>query len=95
MKRTALRQRSKRMARLYVQRRKLVAEMLEDAMCAARLQGCTGRATEVHERLSRARGGSILDRDNCVGLCHMCHREITERPAWAAEHGWSLSRRST
>jgi len=69
--------RSKKTARLYIQRRKLVAEMLDDAICAR----CdSARATEVHEILTRARGGSILDKENCVALCHDCHSWVTLNP---------------
>lgn len=46
-------------------------------------------STEVHELKSRARGGSITDRTNCVALCHSCHRYITEHPAEAESEGWS------
>jgi 5-methylcytosine-specific restriction endonuclease McrA len=77
--------RSKKTARLYIQRRKLVAEMLDDAICAR----CdSARATEVHEILTRARGGSILDKDNCVALCHDCHSFITLNPAQGKDEGW-------
>lgn len=73
------------MQRIYRERRKLVAEMLHDAICAR----CEKRrASEVHELLSRARGGSILDRDNCVALCHDCHFWVTTHPKEALESGW-------
>lgn len=52
---------------------------------------CTGRAEQGHELLSRARGGSITDPANIVGLCQKCHRWITEHPLEATELG--LSRR--
>lgn len=80
-----MRFRSPKREREYRQRRALVAEMLQDAMCAR----CTKqRATEVHELLSRARGGSILDRDNCVALCHDCHFWVTTHPRDALTQGW-------
>lgn len=59
--------------------------------CAARLDGCTGIATDWHERLSRARGGSITDPENGVGLCRHCHDYIGTHPAWALAEGWLLS----
>jgi hypothetical protein len=59
--------------------------------CAARLHGCTGIATDLHEVLSRARGGSITDLSNIRGLCRPCHTYITEHPAWALAEGWLLS----
>ncbi len=83
--------RSAKMAALYVQRRPLVARILTDRRyCQAGLAGCTGHSTEVHEVLSRGRGGSILDEANCVALCHGCHRWITEHPVEAEALGWSV-----
>jgi hypothetical protein len=80
-----MRPRSKKMARIYIARRKLVAELLQDAICVR----CeSAEATEVHEVLTRARGGSILDKDNCVPLCHSCHSYITLHPKEAVEEGF-------
>ena len=90
MKRTALRQRSKKAQRIAPQRRKRVEEMLEDAVCAARLAGCTGRATEVHEPRMRSRGADILDPEQCIPICHWCHRWTHDNPAKAHELGLLL-----
>jgi 5-methylcytosine-specific restriction endonuclease McrA len=81
-----VRARSKKMVKKYVERRKLVAQMLETyPMC----QRCNSKASEeVHEVLSRARGGDILDINNCRALCHMCHFWITTNPAEALKAGW-------
>lgn len=81
-----MRFRSPKQASIYTRRRQLVAELLgEHPIC----QRCgAARSTEVHEVLSRARGGSILDRDNCRALCHRCHRWITEHPQQATDEGW-------
>lgn len=81
-----MRARSKKMTKIYVQRRKLVAEMLlKYPYC----QKCkTALSTEVHEVLSRARGGNILDPNNCRTLCHKCHFWITTNPALATAQGW-------
>ena len=76
--------RSKKMARIYIERRKLVAQMLDDAIC----KRCeSAEATEVHEILTRARGGSILDKENCVPLCHSCHSWVTLNPKAAHSEG--------
>lgn len=73
------------MERMYRERRKIVAAMLEDSSCAR----CDSqRATEIHELKSRARGGSILDRDNLVALCHDCHMWVTTHPIDALGTGW-------
>ena len=34
------------------------------------------RAVDVHEKLTRARGGSIVDEANVVALCRQCHDDI-------------------
>ena len=80
-----MRFRSQEREKEYRVRRRLVRELLDDAICE-RCQAA--RATEVHEVLSRARGGSILDRANCRALCHDCHRWVTEHPADAVASGW-------
>jgi 5-methylcytosine-specific restriction endonuclease McrA len=81
-----MRFRSRKMEAKYRQRRVLVAQILDDEPICQRCK--LRRATEVHEVLSRARGGDILNRDNCVALCHYCHRFITEHPRLAADEGW-------
>lgn len=94
MKRSgALRQRSKKMQRMYDEERiPLVKELLEKhPSCAALLKGCTRRATQVHEVKSRGRGGSIVNPENCVTLCDNCHRYITAHPKWAKEQEWLKS----
>lgn len=47
-----------------------------------------GRSTQVHEKLTRARGGDITDKENCVALCRDCHGWIHDHPAAATEEGW-------
>lgn len=45
---------------------------------------CTCLADDAHERLSRARGGSITDLRNIAPLCRPHHTEITDtEPIWA------------
>ncbi len=44
---------------------------------------CTNLADDLHEPLTRARGGSITDPDNTVPVCRRCHDEIGAEPAWA------------
>jgi len=57
--------------------------------CEANIEPlCSYHATDVHEIKTRARGGSIVDVENCLALCRMCHRYITDNPAWALEHGY-------
>jgi len=84
-----VRHRSKKRQRLYDEERiPIVKEMLEENPVCVR---CWREpSTDVHERLSRARGGSITDKANLVCLCRVCHDWITQHPREAEETGWSL-----
>ena len=82
-----MRFRSKKMEATYRKRRSLVAQMLEEKPVCERCSAA--RSTDIHEVLSRARGGSILDPTNLVALCRPCHSWITVNPAAAHEEGWS------
>jgi len=73
--------------------RKAVREIVlnrDDNRCQAQIYACTYHATDVHEIVSRGRGGSPYDPDNCLSLCRSCHRYITENPEWATAHGFLL-----
>lgn len=95
MRRTQLRARSKKTSCVYTQRRKLVALVLsEQPVCE--VPWCEHASEDVHEPLTRARGGSILDRSNCRAVCRMHHDLIHLEPAWAYEfgflvHSWDAS----
>lgn len=69
------------------ERRKVVRATFGDQpMCIA--PGCTRWADDVHEPLTRGRGGSITDPANMAPLCRPCHDEVTfTEPAWAYEAG--------
>ena len=71
----------------YRQRRSLVAQMLDEKPVCERCDAA--RSTDIHEVLSRARGGSILDPSNLVALCRQCHSFITQNPLVAHAEGWS------
>lgn len=49
--------------------------------------GCASEATDPHEPLTRARGGSVTDPHNIVGLCRLHHNEIHLEPDWAYDLG--------
>lgn len=69
-------------------RRDLVAELLAAfPVCQARVVCQGARSSEVHEVKTRARGGSILDRENCLALCHACHSWVTTNPIQAHRLG--------
>ena len=82
------------MRALYVERRPLVAALLaERPCCEAGIPGlCTGRSTDVHELLSRARGGSILQPDGLLCLCRSCHEHVTDEPSWAEARAGAVYR---
>ena len=48
--------------------------------------------TDMHERLSRARLGSITDRNNIALLCRGCHTWVTTHPKLATAEGWLIAR---
>lgn len=65
-----------------------LAQELDGRVC----QRCwSAPAVDVHELLSRGRGGSITERENVVPLCRPCHDWITTHPAAAQHDGWLLS----
>lgn len=49
--------------------------------------GCSRWAQDLHEPLSRGRGGGIVDPSNARPLCRTCHDELTFRPE--SELGWA------
>ncbi len=88
-----LRARSTSVQRTYrAARRPLVAALLaQHPACQLRIDGvCTHRAVDVHELLSRARGGSITDPANCRTTCRPCHDYVTTHPADAQRLGLAL-----
>lgn len=48
-----------------------------------RIHPCHIWATDVHEPLTRARGGSIIDEDNTLSVCRSCHDWIHHHPSEA------------
>ena len=72
------------------QRRQMVAQLYPERPRCAR-PGCPSMADDLHEPLTRARGGSIVDPDNQKPLCRAGHDEITFRPEselqWAYDAG--------
>lgn len=67
-----------------VERRKLVGRLLaEYPRCQGRILCAGAPAQDVHERLTRARGGNILDprQAHMVTLCRPCHDWVTTHPA--------------
>lgn len=98
-----MRYRSDKKSKEYVERRKVVAEMLEKYPYC---QACPVFAkydnkvtyqrlpsVDVHELKRRSQGGSILERDNLLCVCRKCHDRIGKYPQLAFDlglsiHGW-------
>jgi hypothetical protein len=58
-----------------------------------RTDRCQGRSVDIHEPLTRARGGSITDAANTVAVCRRCHDWIHDNPDVATslgllQHSW-------
>ena len=85
-RRVPLNQVSPKRARESRQRRAVIRAMFPDRPACAR-PGCTAWADDVHEPLTRARGGSIVDPENMVPLCRPHHDEVTFAPE--SELGWA------
>lgn len=80
-------------------RRKIVDQLFPERPVCFR-PGCYQWADDVHEPLTRARGGSIVDPDNMCPLCRTCHGLVTFAPEseldWAYEcgllvHSWDAA----
>mgnify|MGYP000851014786 FL=1 len=80
---------SKKRAAELRKRRRIVERMKADGPVLC--QRCGRLADDLHERLSRARGGSITDPENLIPLCRDDHRWVTEHPIEAEQEGWSCS----
>jgi hypothetical protein len=88
-RKTPLSRVSGKRAALHQRRRAFVAQMLQERpRCQARLsEVCRGHAVDVHEILTRARGGDILDPANVLCVCRACHRWIHAHPLEATARG--------
>lgn len=85
--RTRVKPRSDKREAAMVERRALVKRLLaERPKCEARWVCQGARSVDVHERVKRSRGGSILDPDQAhmVAVCRACH-DMTEREPAEAE----------
>lgn len=80
---------SKKRAKQLRERRRIVERM--KAAGPVICQRCGRLADDLHERLSRARGGSITDPDNLIPLCREDHDWVTTHPVEAEREGFSCS----
>lgn len=98
-----MRHRSKKKEKEYVERRKIVTQLLEERpFCEAcpvfakhdeLATYVRKRSADVHEIIRRSQGGSILDIENLMCVCRPCHTRIGNYPQLAfdlglAKHGW-------
>ena len=91
-----LQPRSKKRAKLYREgRAPFVVALLEAApSCQFKevhpwgIRFCAAPSVDVHEPLTRARGGSIVDPANAIALCRDHHNFIHNHPSWSLEHGY-------
>ena len=99
-RKTRLRSVSPKRAKVQRLRRTMVAEELatrELCEAGARITQaghdarCHGLAVELHEPLTRARGGSVLDPANTVAICRSCHDWVHVNPAAATGLGLLVS----
>jgi hypothetical protein len=101
-------QRSDKMRRVYdgggelgEGRRALVVRLLEErpwCEVCQRLRetenpaGIVLPSQDIHELLTRGRGGSILDESNLLAVCRAHHMRIHRSPTWATERGFLKGR---
>jgi hypothetical protein len=87
-RRKPLRPVSKKRAKENRVRAAVIAELYpERPRCAC---GCGRLADDVHEILSRARGGSITDPGNLAPVARVCHDAITDEAPFGYELGLSV-----
>ncbi len=92
-----MRRRSAKREADYEIRRPLVRRLLEErpwceacpvfATHDAKVTYVRQRSVDIHEVLTRGRGGSILDESNLLAVCRPCHRRIGNYPTLANELG--------
>jgi len=71
--------------------KKRTAFLIVKPHCEAKLQGCTGVATDVHHKAGRT-GDNYLKIITWLAVCRSCHKFIEENPIEAKELGFSESR---
>ena len=95
---TALRPRSRKQARAYVDRRAFVAATLADRpRCEIRWdERCRGHSESVHEVVKRSHGGAIVPGPRAeaqgqrfVASCLPCNGAVEDAPAEARRRGWA------
>jgi hypothetical protein len=99
LKRTPLKKKPYRIAKMSEKRAEemvlykdmRVAFMKENKVCAAGLDGCTKKATDVHHMAGRT-NAMLLDQTKWLAVCRNCHRQITDNSEMAIAKSLSISR---
>jgi hypothetical protein len=91
---STLRTRSKKAQAIAPKRKYFVKTMLDlYPACQVRWDDdCQSKSVDIHEPLTRARGGSILSKDNAIATCRHCHSQIHIHPNQATDRGFLISR---
>ena len=90
VRRKRLNPRSRKAIEMAPRRAAFVARILsERPTCEA--PGCIKPSADVHEKLTRARGGDILDPLNVLALCRSHHDWVHDHPEKATEMGLLVS----
>ena len=94
LKRSPIRRRSKKTQKLYTDKRIPFVERLlsERPNCEAGTSVCTGRSVDIHEPKQRSALGSILDEENTMSVCRLCHGWIHEHPRISGERSWLINK---
>ena len=90
--RKPLRKRSKKMQKVYVERRALVGRLLDERrICEAHWdEGCSMVSVDIHEILPRSQGGRIIGGDDSeyLAVCRYCHDMIETHPEESHTRGF-------
>ncbi|RSN12859.1 hypothetical protein DMB42_11825 [Nonomuraea sp. WAC 01424] len=93
LERKPIRNQSKKRQAENLERRAMKHAMFPDGTPPCIVPWCGQWADDLHEPLTRARGGSITEPDNAVPTCRRHNSELTEEPPWGYElhllvHAW-------
>jgi hypothetical protein len=70
------------------------AYLKEHPTCQAQLEGCKGKATEIHHKLGKHSKADYLDSKYYLAVCRQCHSTIEANPLFSKQQGFSISRLS-
>lgn len=88
---TRIRRRSKKLAAKERDYAKIVREMMaESRQCELRTPDCIGTAQGLHHM--KGRGVHLLNKKFLKRACNPCNSYVERHPAYALEHGLSVSR---